>query len=107
MGNVLPGKTDMKSKTTIRLVCIFLAGVLAGSTQAADWQSLFNGSDLDGWKQLGGDAKYKVEDGMIVGYTVPNSPNSFLTTRKQYSDFILEYETFVDPGMNPVDKAFG
>jgi hypothetical protein len=90
----------MTSKTKFQLVCIFLAGVLAGSTQAADWQSLFNGSDLDGWKQLGGKAEYKVEDDMIVGYTVANSPNSFLTTEKQYSDFILEYETFVDPGMN-------
>jgi len=90
----------MTSKTKFQLVSILFAGILAGSIQAAEWQSLINGSDLDGWKQLGGKAEYKVKGDMIVGYTVANSPNSFLTTEKHYSDFILEYETFVDPGMN-------
>ena len=90
----------MTSNTKIQLACIFLAGILAGSTQAAEWQDLFNGSDLDGWKQLGGKAQYKVEGDQIVGYTVANSPNSFLTTEKHYSDFILEYDMYVDAGMN-------
>ena len=90
----------MTSNTKIQLACIFLAGILAGSTQAAEWQGLFNGSDLDGWKQLGGKAQYKVEGDQIVGYTVANSPNSFLTTEKHYSDFILEYDMYVDAGMN-------
>ena len=90
----------MTSKTKIQLVGIFLTVMLVGSIQAAEWKNLFNGSDLDGWKQLGGDAKYKVEGDEIVGYTVPKSPNSFLTTKKEYSNFILEYETLVDPGMN-------
>jgi hypothetical protein len=84
----------------MHIVLIALAGMLAGSTQAAEWQDLFNGSDLSGWKQLGGEARYEVEDGVIVGYTVPDSPNSFLTTETDYSDFILEYEMKVDPSMN-------
>jgi len=90
----------MTSKTHKRLACILLAGTLAGSAQAAEWKDLFNGSDLGGWKQLGGNAKYQVEGNQIVGYTVADSPNSFLTSKELYSDFILEYETFVDPGMN-------
>ena len=90
----------MTNKTYIRLACICLAGLLAGTTQAAEWKDLINGSDLSDWEQVGGKARYEVEDGQIVGYTVPDSPNSFLTTKKQYSDFILEYDTFVDPGMN-------
>lgn len=90
----------MTSKNIVRLACICLAGILAGSAQAAQWQDLINGSDLADWEQVGGNAHYEVKDGEIVGYTVPDSPNSFLTTKKHYSDFILEYETFVDPGMN-------
>lgn len=90
----------MTSKNLARLACICMAGILAGSAQAAQWQDLINGSDLAGWEQVGGNARYEVKDGEIVGYTVPDSPNSFLTTKKHYSDFILEYETLVDPGMN-------
>ncbi len=72
----------------------------AGAAGAAGWQSLFDGNDLDGWRQVGGDAEYRVEGGEIVGVSVPDSPNSFLTTRKRYGDFILEYEVFVDPLLN-------
>jgi hypothetical protein len=65
-----------------------------------NWESLFNGKDLSGWKQLNGKAKYYVEKGEIVGVTVPNSPNSFLSTEKIYGDFILELDLKVHPEMN-------
>lgn len=90
----------MTSKIHSRLVSVLLAAMAAGSIQAAEWQNLFNGTDLDGWEQVGGTARYVVEGDEIVGYTVPDSPNSFLTTQEHYSDFILEYETRVDPSMN-------
>lgn len=64
------------------------------------WTDLFNGKDLNGWIQRGGTAKYTIEKGAIVGTTVPNSPNSFLCTNKNYGDFILELELFVDTTMN-------
>jgi len=64
------------------------------------WTYLFNGKDLTGWKQLNGKALYEVKDGIIVGTTVMNTPNSFLTTEKMYSDFIFEVELKVDPSMN-------
>lgn len=60
--------------------------------QKSQWQTLFNGKDLKGWKQLGGKAVYNVEDGQIVGTTVTGTPNSFLATDKEYGDFILELE---------------
>jgi hypothetical protein len=75
------------------------AGFLAVTAQAAEWQNLI-GDDLSDWKQLGGEARYELEGGVIVGYTVPDSPNSFLTTKKEYSDFIVEYESIVEAGMN-------
>src|SRR4051794_15158785 len=54
--------------------------------------ALFNGKDLDGWVQRGGKAKFRVEKGMIIGTTVPNSQNSFLCTKREYADFVLELE---------------
>jgi hypothetical protein len=50
--------------------------------------------------QRGGKAKYRVEDGQIVGASVPNTTNSFLCTKKDYADFILELEFKVDYPLN-------
>lgn len=61
---------------------------------------LFNGKDLTGWVQKGGKARFTVEDGQIVGTTVPKTPNSFLCTEKAYANFILELEFKVDDGLN-------
>src|SRR5438445_6502839 len=72
----------------------------AAETDDAGWVQLFNGKDLDGWVQRGGKAKYRAEDGQIVGTTVPNTTNSFLCTTKNYGDFILELEFKVDPNLN-------
>jgi len=64
------------------------------------WQALFDGKTLAGWKQLGGKALYKVEDGVIVGSSVRGTPNSFLCTEKNYGDFVLEFEVKVDSTLN-------
>lgn len=64
------------------------------------FKPLFNGKNLDGWEQHSGKAKYRVEDGAIVGQTVANTQNSFLCTSKQYGDFILELEFKVANDMN-------
>ncbi|MCH7871128.1 MAG: DUF1080 domain-containing protein [Planctomycetes bacterium] len=67
---------------------------------AGDWKPLFDGKTLDGWIQRGGKAKYRVEDGQIVGQTVPKTRNSFLCTTREYADFELELEYKVDPRLN-------
>ena len=64
----------------------------AVAAEPAEWIPLFDGKSLDGWTQRGGKANYKVEDGVILGSSVPNTSNSFLCTEKDYGDFILEYE---------------
>ncbi|MBT8055534.1 MAG: DUF1080 domain-containing protein [Gammaproteobacteria bacterium] len=86
--------------TPIRKALLVLALLLTGTAQAADWQNLFNGEDLSEWKQLGGEARYEVQGDQLVGTTVADTPNSFLATEKDYSDFILEFEMWVDPSMN-------
>jgi hypothetical protein len=89
-----------------RIALVALFGVFLSQVSSAqsgtqgNWQPLFNGKDLSGWKQLNGKAKYEVRGLEIVGTTVPNEPNSFLATSKDYGDFILELELKVDPSMN-------
>jgi hypothetical protein len=67
---------------------------------ANEWQSLFDGKTLSGWKQINGKAPYEVKEGVITGTAVANSPNSFLVTTATYGDFILEFEAKVDDELN-------
>ena len=69
-------------------------------TDNTPWVSLFDGQSLEGWTQKGGTANYTVRDNSIVGSTVHDTPNSFLTTNKMYGDFIMELDYKVDPSMN-------
>jgi hypothetical protein len=62
------------------------------STQAADGIVLFNGKDLSGWKSVGGNGQFKVEDGCIVGFGKNVKGNTFLRTEKTYKDFELSFE---------------
>ena len=82
----------MKQITTI----FFLLIALSSGAQSNNWQSLFDGKTLNGWKQFTGSATYTVENGMIVGTTVDKSPNSFLVSDKRLAgDFVLEMETMM------------
>ena len=62
--------------------------------------ALFDGKTLDGWEQKNGTAEHKVADGTIMGTTAVGSPNSFLCSKKSYSDFDLRFEVKVDKGLN-------
>lgn len=75
---------------------LFLSHALVAQTGDKGWQSLFNGKDLTGWKRLGGKAEFSVENGMIVGRTVANTRNTFLVTEKEFGDFILEADVYVE-----------
>jgi hypothetical protein len=87
-------------KTTLIFGLFFLLSSVCHSQSDTGWMSLFNGENLKGWKQLNGKAEYKIVDNEIMGISVPNEPNSFLCTEKDYSDFILELEVNVDPLLN-------
>jgi hypothetical protein len=79
---------------------LVLLAALPAAAQDDGFKPLFDGKSLNGWKQHGGRAKYSVEDGAIVGRSVPNTENSFLCTEKEYGDFILELEFKVHPELN-------
>jgi len=85
----------MKNKYLF-LTILLSGGIISSQAQKqAGWVDLFDGKTLNGWKQVTGIAQYAVENGMIVGTTVVNSPNSFLATQKEYGDFVLELDTKV------------
>lgn len=86
----------------MRINLFLLFSILSfGSLYAQpSWKEIFNGKDLKGWKQLGGTAKYMVDGGVLVGEAVPNSANSFLVTEENYSDFILEFDIYLDTEIN-------
>lgn len=74
--------------------------LLAGTAGAEEWRTLFDGKSLEGWEKHGGAAVYAVEDGAIVGHTVPNTRNTFLCTKDRFQDFELTFEVKVDNGLN-------
>ncbi|MFN7116961.1 MAG: DUF1080 domain-containing protein [Saprospiraceae bacterium] len=80
------------------ITCLIIT--FTSAAQNGQWTSLFDGKTLKGWVQRGGKATYKVENGVIIGTSVADTPNSFLCTEKNYDDFILELELTVDDGLN-------
>jgi hypothetical protein len=56
---------------------------------------LFNGRDLSGWDRIG-NANWRVEDGAIVA----DRGSGFLVTPRDYRDFTLNAEFFVDTHTN-------
>ena len=85
-----------------KIVITAMAAIVTISAWAQEpkWENLFNGRNLRGWEKLNGTAEYKIEDNAIVGISKMNTPNTFLATKKMYSDFILEFEFKVDDGLN-------
>jgi len=91
----------MVNKKTTMLLLVFLFHFTFFFTSAQDgWETLFNGRDFDNFEQLNGDAKYKIENGEMIGTSKLNTPNSFMATKKAYGDFILEFDVFVENGLN-------
>ena len=94
----------MNRNATRLFLLIIIAFISAYHMQAQEtdlpWISLFDGKSLNGWEQKGGNAKYFVENGSIIGKTVAGTPNSFLCTKNEFNDFILEFDVFLDRATN-------
>jgi hypothetical protein len=72
-------------------MALTLLFALPFAAQADDWQSLFNGKDLTGWK--GRPELWSVKDGAITGYTKDGKiegGNSFLVWDGTVKDFELK-----------------
>lgn len=90
-------KITIKSIATMVIIAALAFPSIA---QKQEWTMPFNGKNLKNWKKLNGEAEYIVEDGAIVGISKTGTPNTFLTTGKEYTNFILEYDMKMDEGLN-------
>lgn len=83
-----------------KIVWIIYLAPITMPALSQNWIPLFNGKNLSGWTQKGGQAIFSANHGMITGTTALNTQNSFLCTEKTFKDFILELEFKVDTTLN-------
>jgi hypothetical protein len=77
-------------KYFILLLCglmLFPAIVASQTPSGEGWLALFNGQNLDGWRNHGAE-KWVVEDGAILGESTVGK-YGYLSTEKTYRDFVL------------------
>src|ERR1041384_6833061 len=73
---------------------VLLSAALAVSQEG--WKPLFNGKDLDGWT-VSGNAKWKGEDGIIVGGQDGDPKRAgFLCSKESFQDFELVLDFMID-----------
>ena len=93
-----------KMRTTVNTIALLILLIFASCKENPNddtpWVALFDGETLNGWQKLGGEATYAIKDGTIVGTTTHGTPNTFLSTKKLYDNFILELDYKVDSSMN-------
>ena len=84
------------------LLCAVMINVYAQTKVKTSglWQNLFDGKTMSGWEVKQGNAKFTVQNGMLVGSTFPNNTKSFIGTKKEYGNFILELDFKADEGLN-------
>lgn len=74
-------------KNVLLIVSLFL---LSLGAQAQDTKKLFNGKDLTGWT-IHGTEKWYVEKGNLICESGPEKKYGYLSTDKNYKNFIMEY----------------
>jgi hypothetical protein len=80
------------------LLILCSAGALAAASVESGFTSLFNGTDLDGWKLVGQEGRgYIVENGLIE---CPSDGGGNLFTGKEYSNFVFRFEFKLAEGTN-------
>lgn len=77
-----------------------VAAFSLSAAQEDGFVSLFNGTDLSGWTVKGGDGKYHVEDGSIVGTVNDERRNTFLCSEKEFENFVLKVQFKYDRNFN-------
>ena len=65
--------------------------ILVLSISAHAQSKLFNGNDLTGWK-INGTEKWYVENGELICESGPDKEYGYLSTDKNFKDFILKLE---------------
>ena len=73
------------------LLIIFSCIFISAGANAQGFKKLFNGKDLSGWN-IHGTEKWYVEKGKLVCESGPDKEYGYLSTKKAYKNFVLEYQ---------------
>ena len=87
------------------LVCSILLLLVPRCCQAQEWESLFNGKDLTGWKAPEGNIWWIVEDGILKVRSGPDQKGSILWSEEEFTDFVVTLdfkfgEGIIDSGVH-------
>lgn len=74
------------------------AGLAGNTVQAADWVTLYNGTDLSGWHAERGKITAWKANGELISCT--GGGGGYLATDKEYGDFELRLQYKIGPGGN-------
>ena len=80
------------------IIPFFLFNILFLTSQDK-WTYLID-DDLSNWEIKEGNAEFIIDDGIITGTSILKSPSTYLGTKINYKDFILEFEVNVSSGLN-------
>ena len=101
------------NKTLKMLGVAVLASLMLGGCNAPNkltnkeikdgWQLLFNGQDLEGWRDYNGEGlsgPWTVVDGVIEATGKGSDSNGYIVTDKEYTNFDLKWEWKISKGGN-------
>ncbi len=85
---------------SVRYRNVWMAPLSAHPWRAGEWIDLLADLRSDQWMVRGGAAGFRIEDGTLIGTTVPNTANTFFTTTHPYASFELLFDVKVDDRLN-------
>ncbi|MGE5418624.1 MAG: DUF1080 domain-containing protein, partial [Chloroflexota bacterium] len=79
--------------------------VLTEQEKQEGWTLLFNGENLDGWRDFKGEnneikAPWTVENGMIASLGKGSDSTGYIVTQKEYENFIVDFDWKIQDGGN-------
>jgi hypothetical protein len=90
--------------SNIRTLSAMVMGLAcAHVSSAADWVNLLNGKNLDGWEVIGQGSWNVWSDGTLAGevdVTKPTEDQCWLYTKKEYGEYDLHVEFWLNRGGN-------
>lgn len=88
------------AKGPVRYRNVWIAPLEEKHYEPGEWLAMFADNGESDWMIRGGQASYEMTDDELVGTSVPDSPNTFYTTTRTFSDFELIYEAKSNPRLN-------
>jgi hypothetical protein len=85
-----------KCTGVVWLLAWAFSAVAAPQREPEGFTPLFNGKDLSGWREIGSQGGYLVEEGKLI--CTPKG--RFLYTEREFADFHLKFDFKLTPGAN-------